>query len=70
VILQREILISPNKDFKIEATCVQIEILIELDMKSIWERRETNLWVPILIPLSRCLDKEVVILNYNLSYSK
>jgi hypothetical protein len=45
-----------------EATCVQIEILNELDVKSIWKGGETNLWA--------YLDKEVVILNYNLNYPK
>ncbi len=33
-----------------EATCVQIEILNELDVKNIWEGRETNLWVPSFNP--------------------
>jgi hypothetical protein len=53
-----------------EATCAQIEILNELDVKSIWEGGETNLGYLFLIPLSRHLDKEVVSLNYNLSYPK
>lgn len=53
-----------------EATCVQIEILNELDVKSIWEGGETTFGYLFLIPLSRHLDTKVVILNYNLSYPK
>jgi hypothetical protein len=33
-----------------EATCAQIEILNEIDVKNIWEGGETNLWVPIFNP--------------------
>jgi hypothetical protein len=44
-----------NKDSKMEATCAEIEILNELDVKSIWEGGETNLWVPIFNPFIKAL---------------